>query len=84
MSKEFRDKVEEALRILIDTDSVGKDYIASGWVLISEWADYEGGRFLHTQVSEAMTPWNAAGMMQLAEEYNSELIENTTEIEDDQ
>jgi hypothetical protein len=30
-----------------------------------------------------MTPWNAAGMMQLAEEYNSELIENTTEIEDD-
>lgn len=24
MSKEFRDKVEEALRILVDTDSVGK------------------------------------------------------------
>ena len=84
MSKEFRDKVEEALRILVDTDSVGKNYIATNWILISEWADYEGERFLHTQVSDAMTPWNAAGMMQLAEEYNSELIENTTETEDDQ
>lgn len=84
MSKEFRNKVEEALRILVDTDSVGKNYIATNWILISEWADYEGERFLHTQVSDAMTPWNAAGMMQLAEEYNSELIENTTETEDDQ
>lgn len=83
MSKKFRNKVEEALRILVDTDSVGKNYIATNWILISEWADYEGERFLHTQVSDAMTPWNAAGMMQLAEEYNSELIENTTEIEDD-
>ena len=83
MSKEFRNKVEEALRILVDTDSVGKNYIATNWILISEWADYEGERFLHTQVSDAMTPWNAAGMMQLAEEYNSELIEHTTEIEDD-
>lgn len=83
MSKEFRDKVEEALRILVDTDSVGKNYIATNWILISEWSDYEGERFLHTQVSDAMTPWNAAGMMQLAEEYNSELIEHTTEIEDD-
>ena len=84
MSKDFRNKVEEALRILVDTDSVGKNYIATNWILISEWADYEGERFLHTQVSDAMTPWNAAGMMQLAEEYNSELIENTTETEDDQ
>jgi len=84
MSKEFKNKIEEALRILIDADSVGKNYIAANWILISEWADYEGGRFLHTQVSDAMTPWNAAGMMQLAEEYNSELIENTTETEDDQ
>ncbi len=83
MSNEFRLKVEEALRILVDTDSVGKNYIATNWILISEWADYEGERFLHTQVSDAMTPWNAAGMMRLAEEYNSELIENTTEIEDD-
>ena len=71
MSEEFREAVEDALRLLVDTDSNGKDYIASGWVLISEWADYNGNRFLHTEVSEAMTPWNEAGMMRLAEEYNS-------------
>lgn len=82
MSKEFRATVEGALRLLVDNDLEGKDYIASGWVLISEWADYNGNRFLHTEVSEAMTPWNAAGMMQLAEEYNSELIEEDVEVED--
>jgi hypothetical protein len=70
--------------LLVDNDSNGKNYIASGWVLISEWADYEGNRFLHTEVSEAMTPWNAAGMMRLAEEYNSELEDTLLEEEDDQ
>lgn len=84
MSKEFRTTVESALRLLVDNDSEGKDYIASGWVLISEWADYNGNRFLHTEVSEAMTPWNASGMMQLAEEYNSELQNNFLKEEDDQ
>jgi hypothetical protein len=73
MSQEFRDALDEALRILVDTDENGKNYIAASWIVISEWADYEGNRFLHTEVSESMTPWNAAGMMRLAEEYNSEL-----------
>jgi hypothetical protein len=84
MSEEFREAVEDALRLLVDNDSNGKNYIASGWVLISEWADYEGNRFLHTEVSEAMTPWNAAGMMRLAEEYNSELEDTLLEEEDDE
>lgn len=82
MSKEFRNKVEAALRMLIDTDEDGKDYICSGWVLISEWADYNGTRYLHTEVSSEMTPWNAVGMMRLAEEYNSELLDNTEEDDD--
>jgi hypothetical protein len=75
MSEEFREMVGDALRLLVDNDDNGKNYIAANWILISEWADYEGNRFLHTEVSESMTPWNAAGMMQLAEEYNSELID---------
>jgi hypothetical protein len=29
-----------------------------------------------------MTPWNAAGMLRLAEEYNSELIDTEEEDED--
>ena len=73
MSQEFRDAVDDALRILVDNDEDGKNYIAANWILISEWADFEGNRFLHTEVSESMTPWNAVGMMRLAEEYNSEL-----------
>ena len=82
MSKEFRNKVEAALRILVDTDEEGKDFICSGWVLISEWADYNGTRYLHTEVSSEMTPWNAAGMMKLAEEYNSELIDTKDDDDD--
>ena len=73
MSQEFRDAVDDALRLLVDNDEDGKNYIAANWILISEWADFEGNRFLHTEVSESMTPWNAVGMMRLAEEYNSEL-----------
>lgn len=73
MNEEFREMVGDALRLLVDNDNEGKNYIAANWILISEWADFEGNRFLHTEVSESMTPWNAAGMMRLAEEYNSEL-----------
>jgi hypothetical protein len=73
VNEEFREMVGDALRLLVDNDNEGKNYIAANWILISEWADFEGNRFLHTEVSESMTPWNAAGMMRLAEEYNSEL-----------
>jgi len=75
VNEDFREMVGDALRLLVDNDDNGKNYIAANWILISEWADYEGNRFLHTEVSESMTPWNAAGMMRLAEEYNSELID---------
>jgi hypothetical protein len=84
MSEEFREMVGDALRLLVDNDDNGKNYIAANWILISEWADYEGNRFLHTEVSESMTPWNAAGMMKLAEEYNSELIDVLPMEEEDE
>jgi hypothetical protein len=84
MSEEFREMVGDALRLLVDDDDNGKNYIAANWILISEWADYEGNRFLHTEVSESMTPWNAAGMMKLAEEYNSELIDVLPMEEEDE
>jgi hypothetical protein len=66
VNEEFREMVGDALRLLVDNDNEGKNYIAANWILISEWADFEGNRFLHTEVSESMTPWNAAGMMRLA------------------
>lgn len=74
MSKEFKNKIEEALKILIDEDKEGTNYICTNWLMITEWADYEGSRYLHTEVSEAMTPWNAYGMMKMAQEYNSEVL----------
>ena len=84
MNEDFREMVGDALRLLVDNDDNGKNYIAANWILISEWADYEGNRFLHTEVSESMTPWNAAGMMKLAEEYNSELIDVLPMEEEDE
>lgn len=74
MSKQFREKIEQALRVLVDEDPEGQNFICSNWVLITEWADYEGTRYLHTEVSEAMTPWNAHGMMRMAEQYNKETL----------
>jgi hypothetical protein len=87
MSKEFRNKIEEALKILIEEDEKGTEFICTNWLIITEWADYEGTRYLHTEVSEAMTPWNAYGMMKMAQEYNSEVLgtkHETVEEEEDE
>jgi hypothetical protein len=87
MSKEFRNKIEEALKILLEEDTKGTEFICTNWLMITEWADYEGTRYLHTEVSEAMTPWNAYGMMKMAQEYNSEVLgtkHETVEEEEDE
>ena len=87
MSKQFRNKIEEALKILIEEDEKGTEFICTNWLMITEWADYEGTRYLHTEVSEAMTPWNAYGMMKMAQEYNSEVLgtkHETVEEEEDE
>lgn len=86
MSKAFREKIEEALRILVDEDPEGHNFICANWLIITEWADYEGTRYLHTEVSEAMTPWNAHGMMRMAEKYNTTtigVVEETIEEDKD-
>lgn len=82
MSKQFREKIEQALRVLVDEDPEGQNFICSNWVIITEWADYEGTRYLHTEVSEAMTPWNAHGMMRMAEQYNKEILVPKAEEDD--
>jgi hypothetical protein len=73
MSK-FVKKMEEVIATLVTEESETSDYICANWVLITEWADYSGNRYLHTEVSEEMTPWNAYGMMKMAEEYNSDVL----------
>lgn len=83
MSNKFQQKVEDALRFLIEQET-SEEFVCINWVLVSEWADYEGTRYLHTEVSEAMTPWNAYGMIQCAQEYDNETFskEETEEDED--
>ena len=84
MSKAFREKIDEALRILVDEDPEGHNFICANWLIITEWADYEGTRYLHTEVSDAMTPWNAHGMMRMAEKYNSATLGVAPDIEDEE
>lgn len=83
MSKQFREKIEQALKVLREEDPEGSNYICANWLIITEWADYNGNRYLHTEVSEAMTPWNAYGMMRMAKEYNKDSFEGVDEEEEE-
>ncbi|NDC49209.1 MAG: hypothetical protein EBZ61_09070 [Micrococcales bacterium] len=69
MSK-FTDAIEKAMRILAEELEDSDSQICTGWVLVSEWSDYEGTRYLMTDVSENMNPWLAKGMLLSAEEYS--------------
>ena len=82
MSK-FKQIMEDAMKALKEVDDNGENFICINWVLVSEWADYEGTRYLHTEVSEEMTPWNAYGMIRMAETYNSEVL-GTESIEQEE
>jgi hypothetical protein len=84
MSEKFREKIEQALRVLIEEDPEGSNYICANWLIITEWADYDGTRYLHTEVSEAMTPWNAYGMMRMAKEYNKDSFGTPPADEEDE
>ena len=69
MSK-FGEAVEASLRILAEGLEDSENQICTGWVLVSEWSDFEGTRYLMTNVSENMNPWLAKGMLVSAEEYS--------------
>lgn len=67
---EFTDAINKATRILAKDLEDSENQICTGWVLVSEWSDFEGTRFLMTDVSENMNPWLAKGMLACAEEYS--------------
>ena len=69
MSK-FTEAIEKAMRILAEELEDSDSQICTGWVLVSGWSDYEGTRYLMTDVSENMNPWLAKGMLLSAEEYS--------------
>lgn len=66
----FTEAIEQALRILAEELEDPDNQICTGWVLVSEWSDFEGTRYLMTDVSENMNPWLAKGMLMSAEEYS--------------
>ena len=66
----FRDQLDKAVELLAKEDPDGGNQICTNWILITEWADFEGTRYLQTKVSDSMTPWLAYGMISSAEEYN--------------
>lgn len=69
MSK-FTEAIDKAMRILAEELEDSDNQICTGWVLVSEWSDYKGTRYLMTDVSENMNPWLATGMLSCAQEYS--------------
>jgi hypothetical protein len=66
----FNEAVDKAMRVLAEELDDSDSQICTGWVLVSEWSDFEGTRYLMTDVSENMNPWLAKGMLACAEEYS--------------
>jgi len=64
------DSINRAMRILAEDLEDSENQICTGWVLVSEWSDFEGTRYLMTDVSENMNPWLAKGMLLSAEKYS--------------
>jgi hypothetical protein len=67
---EFTQAIENAMRILAKELKDPDNQVCTGWVLVSEWSDYSGTRYLMTDVSDNMNPWLAKGMLSSAEEYS--------------
>lgn len=66
----FTDAINAAMRLAAEELDDSESQICTGWVLVSEWSDFQGTRYLMTDVSENMNPWLAKGMMLSAEEYS--------------
>ena len=66
----FTDHINEAMLVKAQEIKDPQNQICTGWVLISEWSDFEGTRYLMTDVSENMNPWLAKGMLACAEDFS--------------
>jgi hypothetical protein len=75
----FTDHINEAMLVKAQQLEDPENQICTGWVLISEWSDFEGTRYLMTDVSENMNPWLAKGMLMTAEDlsYDPNDLEET-------
>lgn len=42
---------------------LGEKALLTGWVLVAEWADHDGARWLTKACAAATTSWTAGGML---------------------
>jgi hypothetical protein len=54
-----RDAVHEAIQQNLPT---GREAILTGWVVVAEWMDHQGERWLSKGYSASLTAWSARGM----------------------
>jgi hypothetical protein len=55
-----RDAIHEALQKNMPR---GEDALLTGWVVVAEWVDHEGGRWLSKGHAASTAAWTAAGML---------------------
>jgi hypothetical protein len=55
----FRDSVQTAVQ---QNAPIGREALLTGWVLIAEWMDHDGDRWLTREQAATTTQWTASGM----------------------
>jgi len=60
---EFQKKMEDVLSIVASEDFKKESAVCTGWMLVSEWADFKGEKFVISEMSENLSPWAATGIL---------------------
>lgn len=72
-------KIDEVIKVIAKEDAESKNQICTGWILVTEWADFAGERYVATHISDSISPWAATGMLYYSIEndiYESDLEED--------
>ena len=62
----FHKKVEEAIAELNRENDDTGSLICTGYIVVSEWVDFTGAKYIQTNMSEEIAPWTAVGMLSYA------------------
>lgn len=80
---EFKKKLDEALEVLAKEDPTGNNQICTNWIIITEWADFKGNKYILSEANDGMTPWLARGMVSEIDYENFEDFVDDFDEEDD-
>jgi len=73
-------KIEQAIDIIAKQDPDAKHQVCTGWILVTEWSDFSGEKFIATHTSDGLAPWTAIGMMYYSIE--NDIYENEEDDDD--